>query len=52
VVSVSAPGSHVLWRYQPDTFRAGLYLSLLGSAAVAGTLVFGLLAGKPRDATK
>jgi len=52
VVSVSAPGSRVLWRYQPDTFRAGLYLSLLGSAAVTGTLVFGLLAGKPRDATK
>ncbi len=52
MVSVSAPNSRVLWRYEPDTFRTGLYLSLLGGAVTSGTLVFGLLAGKPRCATK
>lgn len=52
VVTVAAPNSRVLWRYEPDTFRTGLYLSLLGSGVVTGTLVVGLLAGKPCDATE
>jgi hypothetical protein len=52
VVTVAAPNSRMLWRYEPDTFRTGLYLSLLGSGVVTGTLVVGLLAGKPCDATE
>lgn len=39
VVRVSQDGSYLLWKYQPDTFRVGLYLSLLGVAVVTAVLV-------------
>lgn len=45
-VTVPAPAARAVWRYEPDTFRIGLYLSLLGWGVVAGAVVAGLCAGK------
>ncbi|MDW8319730.1 MAG: hypothetical protein RMM08_00070 [Armatimonadota bacterium] len=45
-VTVAQSPSLVLWRYEPDTFRIGLYLFLLGCAFAAGALLFTCLAGK------
>lgn len=50
-VIVTVFPSLVLWRYQPDTFRIGLYLSLAGCGAIAGACMFWLLAGKARHVT-
>lgn len=51
-VTVTDSPSVVRWRYEPDTFRAGLYLSLIGFGTVVGALVFERLAGKTLDTTK
>lgn len=51
-VNVSSPASRVRWRYEPDTFRVGLYLSLLGCATASGIFVFTWLAGKSSGTTK
>lgn len=51
-VTVTDPPSVVRWQYEPDTFRVGLYLSLIGFGAVVGSLVFERLAGKTHYATK
>lgn len=45
-VTVPAPAARVVWRYEPDAFRIGLYLSLLGCGIVAGAVIAGLCAGK------
>lgn len=51
-VTVAAPSSRVLWRYEPDVFRIGLYLSLLGCGILSGAFIFRHCAGKPRNVTK
>ncbi|GIV19158.1 MAG: hypothetical protein KatS3mg023_0909 [Armatimonadota bacterium] len=51
-VTVAAPSSRVLWRYEPDVFRIGFYLSLLGCAILSGAFIFRLCAGKLRNVTK
>lgn len=51
-VTLTEPAPRVLWRYEPDTLRLGLYLSLLGCTITAGALVFGYVAGKPPATTK
>ncbi|MCS7310649.1 MAG: hypothetical protein NZ741_10550, partial [Armatimonadetes bacterium] len=45
-VTVSAPSARVIWQYEPDSFRIGLYLSLLGCSLVAGTTAASLLAAR------
>ncbi|GBC97351.1 hypothetical protein HRbin16_03174 [bacterium HR16] len=52
VVTVPSSASHLLWRYEPDTLRIGLFLSLLGCATAVGVLIFGYIAGKPHSITK
>ena len=51
-VDLPSPASRVSWRYEPDTFRIGLYLSLLACALVSGILVFAQVVGKPLGITK
>jgi len=46
-VAVPRAGSAVRWRYQPDTFRCGVYLSLLAAAMFSGAAVFAWVAGTP-----
>ncbi|GIV16146.1 MAG: hypothetical protein KatS3mg022_1581 [Armatimonadota bacterium] len=51
-VTVTNASSTVLWRYEPDAFRIGFYLSLIGCGVTSGALIFGLLAGKPYNIAK
>lgn len=51
-VNVLSPASRVRWRYEPDTFRVGLYLSLFGCAITSGIFAFNRLAGKSSGTTK
>ncbi len=50
-VSLASPASRVVWRYEPDTFRTGLYLSLLGCAVAVGVAVFARTVGKWTNAS-
>jgi hypothetical protein len=51
-VPVTTPSSRVLWRYEPDVFRIGFYLSLIGCGVFSSAFIFGLCAGKLRNVTK
>lgn len=45
-VRIASAPALLVWRYEPDTFRVGLYLSLLGWCTVVAIAVFSVLAGK------
>lgn len=51
-VNVPSPASRVRWRYEPDNFRIGLYLSMFGCAIASGVFVFNRLAGNSPSITK
>jgi hypothetical protein len=51
-VVVPRSGAVVRWRYEPDTFRCGLYLSLFGVAMVSGAAIFAWVAGRSSDSAK
>ncbi len=52
LVEVPSVPASVVWRYEPDTFRIGLYLSLAGCCIIGGIAGFALAAGKSCDTQK
>lgn len=50
-IHLASPATEVRWRYEPDTFRVGLYLSLLACAVVTGISIFTLAKGKAPHTT-
>jgi len=51
-VAVATAPALVIWRYEPDTFRVGLYLTLVGWLVLTAVVVLSASAGKQRSDPK